>query len=329
MSISHADPSQFRPMGDAEGSIRRIEADRLAEAVERLTASGPESDPAHARRFIRFAKENRIDLGHFWGRFNDAGRILHSVLCVPSPGRTCMVFSTNPTDAEEVLAIAGVVDHACRGLRGADVDLAQALLEPSETFLQRTFLEGGFHELAMLSYLERPMPTRRSAPKPEWASGVSVEPFRDDMEHQLIELLDRTYAGTLDCPGLFGLRRTEDILAGHRASGEFDPELWTILRLEGRAVGVILLNPSPASRTVELVYMGIAPEARGRGLGTQLLNHGLSLLAGRREHNVTLAVDENNRPAQALYRRAGFRPVLRRRAMIRSLRETISQAKTR
>jgi hypothetical protein len=156
-----------------------------------------------------------------------------------------------------------------------------------------------------------------------WPEGAAVEPYRPDADEVMVRLLDETYIDTLDCPGLFGLRQTEDILQGHRASGQFDPSLWTILHLHGRPVGVLLLNPAPASRAIELVYMGLAPSARGRGLGTHLLNHGLSRLAGRREHTVTLAVDDCNAPARALYRRAGFRPVLRRRALIRPLRRDV------
>ena len=93
-----------------------------------------------------------------------------------------------------------------------------------------------------------------------------------------------------------------------------------MLRLDGRASGAILLNPAPASDAIELVYMGLAAAARGAGLGTQLLRHGLSLLTDRSERVVTLAVDDANEPALALYRRAGFRRVLRRHAMIRTLR---------
>jgi len=75
--------------------------------------------------------------------------------------------------------------------------------------------------------------------------------------------------------------------------------------------------------SVELVYLGLVPEARGRGLGRRLLEHGLALLKGRSERAVVLAVDERNTPAMKLYREAGFRPSLRRVAFIRPVvRET-------
>ena len=70
---------------------------------------------------------------------------------------------------------------------------------------------------------------------------------------------------------------------------------------------------------MELVYLGLAPGARGRGLGRQLLRHGLGLLHERRERSVTLAVDSRNTPALSLYESEGFRPAVQRAALIRSL----------
>src|SRR5439155_230273 len=125
---------------------------------------------------------------------------------------------------------------------------------------------------------------------------------------------------TLDCPGLRGYRRTSDILEGHRASGVFDPGLWTLLLVDGRVGGALLLNPAVDGQSVELVYLGLARWGRGRGLGRLLLRHGFALLGRRSERTINLAVDEANAPALALYRREGFVPILRRTAMIRPVR---------
>jgi ribosomal protein S18 acetylase RimI-like enzyme len=183
------------------------------------------------------------------------------------------------------------------------------------------FEAAGFLDLAQLSYLERPI-SRVSPLPPRWPAGVRtrVEPYREALDGDLATILNLSYEETLDCPGLYGLRRTEDIIAGHKATGRFEPSLWTLLWVDEQPAGVVLINPFPGYKTSELVYIGLAPFARGRGLGRPLLRHGLCQLHGRRERSITLAVDQRNTPALALYASEGFRPAVQRVAMIRSLR---------
>jgi len=226
---------------------------------------------------------------------------------------------------ESTDALAGLIDHACGQLFSHDLHLAQVLLEPQDTALREAFLGGGFDDLARLAYMECPVPRRPRRSRAELPNGVTVEVWTEDLKAETLEILDASYEDTLDCPGLRGLRETEDILAGHSGTGEFDPELWTLMRVDGAPSGVLLLNHSPASNTLELVYMGLAKRVQGRGLGRRLLHHGLHRVAERPERAVTLAVDERNEPAIALYRGEGFRRVLRRVALIRSLRQAGGQ----
>ena len=121
---------------------------------------------------------------------------------------------------------------------------------------------------------------------------------------------------TLDCPGLAEMRTPADILDGHLAAGEHDAALWTIASLDGRAVGALLMSPSAATDSVEVVYLGLVPAVRGRGLGRAMLAHGMLLAAGRPERTLALAVDARNTPAVALYARTGFRTARRREAFV-------------
>jgi ribosomal protein S18 acetylase RimI-like enzyme len=200
------------------------------------------------------------------------------------------------------------------------VNLAQVLLDPGHSLERDAFRAAGFFDLAVLSYLRRPLrQIRVRRPEPRWPDGARVAAFNDALNDALINVLAESYEDTLDCPGLKGYRRTQDILDGHRASGLFDPALWTLLWLDGSVVGSLLLNPSVDGSSIELVYLGLIKAVRGRGLGAELLRYGLRLVEGRREQSMHLAVDEANTPAIALYRREGFRPELRRLALIRPL----------
>lgn len=321
MSVSHANRNQLHPPeGDNRGTIVQIGPARRSEAIERLVSTSGGSDRAAAERFLHYARTNAVRLDGLWSWLDTAGRLKLSVLAVPSPGRTAMIFASHPRSATDVPLVARVIDHACGQVAGWDVHLTQSLLEPGEKRERSAFGEAGFQELAILSYLERPLSLTNPPTPPVWAAGARVEKYRDELYDVLVRILEQSYEQTLDCPGLYGMRLTADIIAGHRATGTFDPALWTLLYVDEHPAGTLLLNPFPAHRTVELVYLGLAPFARGRGLGRQLLRHGLSLLQGRRERTLTLAVDHRNTPALTLYEAEGLRPIVQRVAMIRSLR---------
>ncbi len=320
MSISHAKPGQLHsPEGDNPGCMVHVGPDRLAEAIERLVSTAGGDDRAAAERFLHYAGTNSVPLDGLWSWQGPDGRLQFSVLAVPSPGRTAMFFASHPRTGREVNPVSQLIDHACGLVTGWDVHLAQSLLEPGEQMERQAFVGAGFTELAVLSYLERRLSRTNPSAAPEWPSDTRVEAYSDDLRAVVKGVLDDSYQQTLDCPGLYGLRITEDILAGHQATGDFDPALWTLMYVDDRPAGVMLLNAFPAHRTVELVYLGLAPFARGRGLGKQLLRHGLAQLTKRRERTLTLAVDDRNTPAIALYESEGFRPIVKRVALIRSL----------
>ena len=319
LTISQATGDQLRPSDDAGlGAIIRVGPGRRSEAIERLvgTIAG---DRVAVDRFLHYAKANAIRLDGLWSRLDQAGSIAFSVLVVPSAGRTAMVFSSRPASPRWIPAIAGLIDHACGQLGGWNVNLAQALIEPAERAEREAFTSAGFLELSLLSYLERPLSRTDAVPAPQWPPGVRIEPYAETLHDDLVRALEESYERTLDCPGLYGLRTTDDIIAGHMATGQFVQSLWTLLRMADKPAGALLLNPFPGHRTAELVYLGLAPAARGRGLGRQLLRYGLGLLKKRRERTLTLAVDEHNTPALALYRSEGFRPLAQRVALIRPL----------
>lgn len=320
MTLSQSPPGMLRPGDDAGGPIIQVGPERRLEAVRRMVANGPDPADAQARRFLAYAETNAVGLDLMWARLDARGRIAHTVLAVRNTGRTAIFFASHIRRPDDVAALGAVVATAAAALEPLDCDLAQVLLEPAETLDQEAFLCASFVRLAALGYLERPNGVRRGPSRAAWAPPLTVETFDPDRSRdELLGILRATYRSTLDCPGLTGLRRTEDILAGHMATGRFDPDLWFLLRESGRGVGAILLNPSNDGRSIELVYLGLAPEVRGRGLGSRLLDHGLAAIAARRERRVTLAVDEDNAPALALYRGAGFRRVLRRVALVRSV----------
>src|SRR5256885_2868076 len=122
-----------------------------------------------------------------------------------------------------------------------------------------------------------------------------------------------TYEASLDCPRLNGMRGIEDVIAGHKSAGEFDPKLWFLLRDGSQApVGAMLLNRSPRTEALEMVYLGLVPGARHRGLGDLMMRHALASANAVGLRKLSLAVDSNNAPALRLYHRHGMSKVCTR-----------------
>lgn len=60
------------------------------------------------------------------------------------------------------------------------------------------------------------------------------------------------------------------------------------------------------SDAIELTYIGVAPDQRGRGLGKDLLNAFIDASRGKGFRSVVLSVEKENGSAIALYQKAGL-----------------------
>ncbi|WP_030410046.1 GNAT family N-acetyltransferase [Streptomyces sp. NRRL S-1448] len=76
--------------------------------------------------------------------------------------------------------------------------------------------------------------------------------------------------------------------------------------LEGKPVGMISGVPGPDSGVVELISMWVSKDARGQGVGDQLLRAAEQWAQQTRAEALQLAVRPGNENALALYLRNGF-----------------------
>lgn len=305
----------------------KVDQTRRVEALERLLAVNGTAERSQVLRFLDFSQHNEINLDLMWSLQDETGQLTHTVLAVPSPGRTAMFFASHPINDVDIECIADLIAHTAQAVGKQHIHLAQALLDPLESLERKAFAAGGFTDLARLSYMERPVSRSDRSITIDWPENVQPVQYDDTLETGMLQVLEASYEQTLDCPSLRGLRETADILKGHRSTGEFDPSLWTMLFIDDQPAGALLLNPSPTQKSIELVYIGLAKHARGRGLGRRLLRHGFALVATRRERTINLAVDERNKPAVSMYTTERFRRVLRRIAMICPLRELATHSR--
>jgi len=322
--------------------MRLVEEQGLLAAAHRLAEASASGDRDAGKRFLAAARSHGIDLSNFWASSDqDTGRVREAVLGIPGSGRTAMFFTSAPKGRDAEQEIGRLIDLACiefenrAALVGDGVRLAQTLLSPGEQGAARAFVHGGFHELSRLAYLSRPVPKPAEFDGYEpWKLPAGVRAValtelrgaRDTIDRLLLTALTRSYDQTLDCPELCHLRQPEDVLESHRSVRQFDPRWWWLIELNGEPEGVMLFTANPEQGDVELVYLGLSPKLRGKGIAGTLMRSGMRELAyglkarrGRGTGKLCCAVDLANEPARRLYRGLGFQMTAERVAMVRPL----------
>lgn len=273
------------------------------------------AQPQQVGEFFQFAGDRGIDIQNLW-LAGAGGRLAWAILPVLSPGKTMLLLtaSVRPNWPDP----GPLIDAVCQRFATCGIQLAQVLVAKDDPEGRELFLRRRFKEIAELLYLH--VAIRRNPAPPTLPAGWSWRNYSPQSHHLFAHTILESYRQSLDCPGLNGLRDIEDIVAGHKATGQFDPRFWFLL-LEGNvARAVLLVNRVPRSESAELVYLGVTPPARGRGAGDLVVRHALWSVRQMELSDLTLAVDANNAPALRLYFRHGMQQVGRKIAMIRDLR---------
>ncbi len=329
-------------------AARKLGPELHLSAAKRLVAQTGQDTAQAAVRLLDASADGKFDLSLLFGTFgplpDGSQGVRQAAMAVPAAGRTAGLFLSEPlpggdpggTDvahAERVAVIHAICDHLAHANSNvglAPVQMLQALPTPTDTAVLAALRSAGFVQVGELLYMQRSI--RRNAagllrppPVPAWpkdirvaslaALGGSIQGHRE----ALGLALERSYEATLDCPALCGLRSTSDVLDSHLAVGDFDPALWFMAFKDGTPLGCMLLTRLPDQRAVELVYLGLAPQLRGMGLGRSLLDLGLRAMPQSGYDWLLCAVDRQNEPALHVYQRAGFRPFAERIALVFSL----------
>ncbi|MCC5830248.1 MAG: GNAT family N-acetyltransferase [Phycisphaeraceae bacterium] len=317
--------------------IRPVEPGRRRRMLGLLLTGKARGGEMAADQFIALAASEPWATDELWAawRGDEPAAV---VLLVPCVGRTAVVFISPAGSADYPDAAGQLLDAVCGRQPPERFSILQTLAEPHQSAEIQVFASAGFEPLAHLVYMERAggsddLAALGSVRRPEVAvrtvdPSFTLSRFRPELEGDFARGIERSYEGTLDCPRLLGLRTTDDVIAGHRAVGQFDPDLWWCIHAHGRAEGVVLLNPHPARSCLELVYLGLGPHLRGKRLGRLLMRHALAQAHRRGLGLVQLAVDELNTPAMKLYQELGFQSVSRRLAMIRALNHAANPPST-
>jgi ribosomal protein S18 acetylase RimI-like enzyme len=323
-------PSSPNPPGMGEVRCRVVRESGGAEIAAGLgviLSQGPrepgQPPPVAAEEqvagFQRFAAQRQIDLHDLWIAEAD-GRIAWAVLPIPSPGRTVLLLGPSVGEVgTDRPAADRLVDAICSEFGRRGLHLAQVLLDPRDRFSLDLYLDRSFDHIAELIYLigevRRPLPAA-----PALAPGQILQTYSPRNHGLFAETIVQSYQDSLDCPGLGGRRDVEDVMAGHKSAGDFDPGHWWVLSDSSIGpAGVLMMSRVPNTDTAELVYLGLVPAARGKGYGNLLMRLAVSQVHPMRCAKLTLAVDSGNVPAIGLYHRFGMQENGRRIALMRTL----------
>lgn len=168
----------------------------------------------------------------------------------------------------------------------------------------------GFSPVRRLHQQHAPLP----APTVPAPYGIVLRGFAEADRGPWLEMHNAAFGKHPDAGGW-----TETDFDWRTRESWFDPEgLRLAVDSDGGLLGSCWMklhdHPDPAhdlsdtsSKIVAEIYMmGVAPEARGRGLAPALASDGLAWGVSRRADRTMLYVDEANEPAMRLYRRFGF-----------------------
>jgi ribosomal protein S18 acetylase RimI-like enzyme len=137
-------------------------------------------------------------------------------------------------------------------------------------------------------------------------------------EEAFVAAIASTYEGTRDSwltrsieeDGTLGAARADFTDA---QAIEYEPDWWELAYLDdGTLAGVIMAARNPSSPVVW--YVGVVPEARGRGLATQLVRRGTERLLAAGADEIRGDCDRDNVGMVKGFERAGYKQFARRRS---------------
>jgi ribosomal protein S18 acetylase RimI-like enzyme len=285
--------------------VSTAEASELSSALELLFRDSPPDE-----RAIRMSNTRQmLETGELNPRgivvARNRNQIVGALICLPAAGSSGLIWSPQMSAHQHNAEIEdGLLQFATAWLKETGVKIVQALLLPKEVALGIPLLRNGFVHITRLRYLRHKL----ESPQARFERPANLELFPQTEVAPAVfqQTLLRSYEGTQDCPEINGVRTIEEILAGHRAQGQYDPEKWWLAQEDGTPVGVLLVVEVSEWHSWEIAYVGVVPEARARGIGTAIMLEALHRARTGKRLQLTLSVDQRNAPACHLYRKIGF-----------------------
>ena len=264
------------------------------------------------------AEERQLAIGHFQeqlaqgkvsGEFflvaRSGPRIDAVVLAVPHQQGTAFVFPPMIAGPTAAALTVPLLKNLTERLAPAGFSLGQCVRDVGDRRVGRWLIEAGFREQGRMIVLEHSL-----AEIPTETAPLKWSRWQPSDRARFVRTMEQTLVGTLDCPELTGFRTGDELLESHATSGDTGPEMWRLYSAEnsGRVedIALLLTTLHTSEKTLEVLYMGVVPGKRGRGIGQTLMNDALRQAGDAGAVRVRLHVSEANLYAMKTYAAAGF-----------------------
>jgi ribosomal protein S18 acetylase RimI-like enzyme len=256
----------------------------------------------------------------FWGGYR-AGALVGIIRVQVLPGRSAVLAAPRMlTDASTDTAVS-FLKAVLHALKTHDVQIVQALVKDIHSADAQLLTAAGLKHAADLEYL---VSLANAFPESAPTGELTFRAYTEREHSNFAALVETTYVDSQDCPAAAGLRAIDDVLAGYRGSAVFEsakenPAQWIIASSDGADVGCLIIADEPDHNQSELMYIGVVPEARSRGLGLSLVRYAQWMTRTSGRSRLVLAVDAAIDPAFAMYTAAGFITWDRQSVLLRAL----------
>ena len=191
-----------------------------------------------------------------------------------------------------------------QGIGGHAYDWASDRAGPAGIRAETEALGDGAHALYLSKGLSQvfaedvmQLPASAQLPPADPPAGLTLSPWGQADPAQFHAVYHAAFRDRPGFPGWSQARWVEWISDDEDFRAE-----WALLASLGSAdVGFVV-----ADAAGWITQMGVAPPARGRGIGAALIGEAVRRMRSAGEETITLNVNVDNQPAAALYRRLGF-----------------------
>ena len=232
-------------------------------------------------------------------------RVIGAIWCLNQPGKIATIWGPGLIPGVPDTLADQLIERSLKFAQQSGSQLLQSLIGPENPKAGEHLVRLGFQQVTRLDQLHAFPDALEAVPPSIELTFSTCEDFRSPAFEQLVI---NTYEGSLDCPEIDGLRQIQDVLTGYHATSGHSTEHWYLAQQAGETIGVTILAHHTANHQLELIYFGLLPPFRQRGLGKEILRHILHLANHLGCHSILTGVDQRNTPAMALYHQFGFVP---------------------